>query len=364
MKQLTFVKADDGAVIVASETGEQYSLDIDEALTSAVRQQPSARRVSGVSPAEVQRLIRAGHPLEEVARLTQADIEDVRRFEGPVLAEREFILESAMRVTIVLNPSDSHSHHSSFGAVISDRLTHLGASNVRWSSWRDEVEGWMVALEFVANSVAHHALWSYDHKKFVLEPRNTDATQLSKNGQFGDTLIPKLRAVATGDSEARFDSGAFETVDDEPIDSPFGQQPSADSLSGPTLTAVEDTPRETVVLDETHFAQPQVAEEARNTIEEAAIAREQSPVDFGQTADLLDALRRRRGERLDDSPLVDTAPYTPDQLNDAPEPSDSESENEGASEEAVTPPPPSAKGKRAQMPSWDDIVFGTKGDEE
>ena len=87
-----------------------------------------------------------------------------------------------------------------------------------------------------------------------------------------------------------------------------------------------------------------------------------------ETADLLEALRRRRGQR-EPAPTVDDeedpAPAGPapiatlfDQATDLPEP---------AEEPAPAPAEPSdttgRRRRRNAMPSWDEIVFGARTDE-
>ena len=103
-----------------------------------------------------------------------------------------------------------------------------------------------------------------------------------------------------------------------------------------------------------------------------------------QTADLLEALRRRRGEReaantwTDDDPMADH-PSSGSAQTDA---RSSEAREPGRArlvdvpldafddDEATTAPQPvpvaraSAKKGRTAMPSWDEIVFGARSDDD
>jgi hypothetical protein len=105
---------------------------------------------------------------------------------------------------------------------------------------------------------------------------------------------------------------------------------------------------------------------------------------MNQTADLLDALRRRRGEReaavYEDDPfdtdLTSTGiriVETPiDEVEDAPEAPvtqktapPSSARNTGAQPSARnTGSQPRARKGRTAMPSWDEIVFGARPDDD
>lgn len=366
MDELKFVRVENSKLIVSDDAGELHRVPVDDMLVSAIRQIARSGHQSKASPKEIQSLIRAGKSASEVASITGADLDDVERFEAPVVAEREFVLENALRVTLVLNPADSHANFSSFGAVIQDHLDELHAADIAWTAWKDEALGWIISLAFTSRDVAHHALWLFDHKKNVLTPHNNDATSLSKQGTVGDRLIPKLRAVDVANSADRFDSGAFASID-----------------ASPTLSPVEDTHREEIVPDNDAFEEPLEEFERRQIIEERAVSREDASVDYGQTADLLDALRKRRGERdsqpqptiaVTDPPVApefdtDVIPagrLNPTQPLDEGYPQPAAVEDVQGQDEAS----PNDSGKvgakrgRQGMPSWDDILFGTKSDED
>lgn len=346
MHDLKVIGVEDGALIAATESGERFRLLIDDVLQSHVRrsrQEPS--NGPKLSPREVQAHIRGGLSAEEVATLTGADLEYIQRFEGPVLAEREHIVGAALSVQVLtaIEPGMDEDD-STFGAAIRARLESLGASDERWTSWKEAGGGWTVKLSFTASNVDHDARWSFEPKRQALAPLNSEAVTLSKQGELPTALIPRLRAVEREDAhpdESRFDSGAFNfrNADD----------------SGDFSPHIEIAPR------------PQSSSKAAAA---AAVNRaEDAGAQSNQTADLLEALRKRRGEResahrpSDESParptprLVDV-PLDIDDLpsNDLPTPP----------EPAPSVPSPSSRAKRgrAAMPSWDEIVFGAKSDED
>lgn len=93
--------ADDGAhVLMVNGDGTRFRLPLDEALRAAVRQdRPRLGQlqieVGGLRPREVQALIRSGLSTQEVADRSGWTVEKVRKFEVPVLAEREYVANLA-----------------------------------------------------------------------------------------------------------------------------------------------------------------------------------------------------------------------------------------------------------------------------
>mgnify|MGYP003489682759 FL=1 len=211
MQELQFARREDDALIVTNDAGEQFRIAIDEYLISEMKQVARPQR-SGprVKPREIQSLIRAGKTRAEVVAATGADESDVERHEGPVLAERQHILDSALIVPVRAQGDHDDDTPQTFGGVINARLSGLGADTIVWTAWRDQTDGWMISLAFRSREVDHKAIWSFEHRKAILAPLTSDAVTLSQQGEVGDRLIPKLRAVDSPERTERFDSGAFD----------------------------------------------------------------------------------------------------------------------------------------------------------
>lgn len=344
MQDLKVVGVEDNALVAVSDEGDRFRVVIDAVMQTKLRQMQSTRSSDQrVSPREIQALIRAGMSREEVAAATGASTEDVERYELPVLAERDFVLTSALAVKVHLPEA---AEIDTFGAMIRVRLSDLNARGERWVAWRDQDRGWMVKLEFTANDVDHDARWTFDSRSNSLHPVNADATSMSKGGELKGPLIPRLRAVDTTQPDSsRFDSGAFTFAEDV-----------ADSTDVNPIADVATSPIQ--------LSSPQATE--------AAIHREPEPEhNPADTEDLLDRLRQRRGEA---TPAPEFDPYAPHD-DEASDVTMLEAVPEFAPDEAPEPlqdtqpiatadiPGPRRKG-RAQMPSWDEIVFGTKSDED
>ncbi len=363
MQDLAVIGVEDGSLVLSSESGDRFRIAIDDTLTSTLRRAtpPSA---SGRKPAprDIQAQIRAGMSAEDVAALTGAPLEYVERFEGPVLAEREFIVESALNVPVhTALDIDPMSQGSTFGSVIRDRLHDLGASDERWASWKEAEGGWVVKLAFTADEIDHDARWRYEPKKSALAPLNGEAHTLSQQGELPNGLIPRLRAVG-GDERAsnssRFDSGAFD------------------------VRTTGELGRDTAAPAEASF----FGRISESSPEVAAAAIKRAPVEeieSTQTADLLEALRRRRGEREAASSWTDDDPMSDHPSSGSPQtdgrsfdPRDTgrvhlvdiplDPFDDGVATTAPQPLAPRAAAKkgRTAMPSWDEIVFGARSDDD
>lgn len=306
MDELRVVRREDGSLILANELGEEYRLAIDEALVQEARLAlPRATSSVPVRPREIQALLRAGKTRAEVAAETGLEEGDVERFEEPVRAEKRYMLDLAHAVVVRTDPAQSGGSPSAnadddqrFGQVIAERLVALGNTTSEWRSWRDEETGWLIGLTFDSRDDMHDAIWSFDHKKRVLSPLTLDATNLSKLGEIGDRLIPKLRAV---------DNAQQERQEQAPFD--------PDGLLAPT-EEVEPLPRDAAPPADEANAEPENPDaeyERRREIDHLAIKTTGDEAqDLSQTADLLDALRRRRGERSREAEATTTAAESDD----------------------------------------------------
>jgi len=354
MENVTIVGTEDDLLILATGSGARFALAIDDVLHREIRRarrrdEADTPRVY-VSPREIQAHIRSGLSAAETAELLGVGVEEVEKFEGPVLAEREHMVGQALAVPVLIGSDVEPDAQPTFGTAIRTKLAEVGASAERWASWKEE-SGWIIKLEFTAAEVSHDARWSFDPRRSALAPLNADATQLSRQGSLPEGLIPRLRAVEADRPESpykddtRFDSGAF----------------------GPRL----------LPAPEADLEEPSGPERSDPAAQAAAMNRapDQSTTS-AETADLLEALRRRRGQREsaptapDEREAEDSAP-SPISLFDALE-DDLESEPESSSS-PTSPASPSAQDagrdsgsrrrRRNAMPSWDEIVFGARTDD-
>jgi hypothetical protein len=343
MEQLKVIGTEDDRLVLATESGERFSLAVDDVLRTELRKSRRDRdgdaQAARPSPREIQSHIRAGLSAEEVASLLGARVEDVVRFEGPVLAEREHMVGQALAVPVLLGGDFESDGNPTFGSAVRTKLAEAGATGERWTSWKEHT-GWIVKLEFTAGEVDHDARWGFDPRRSTLSPQNSDAIQLSRQGSLPDGLIPRLRALETvpAKDDSRFDSGAF----------------------GPRK------------LPEADLESPDLPSPTAPAVQQAAIKRaDDSVATSAETADLLEALRRRRGQREPLPGSEETASsrsHSPVALFDALEPGYDESPADEPDDTPfdIAPSAVAEAGRRkgrTSMPSWDEIVFGARTDD-
>ncbi len=106
MRELRFERlSDDGThFVLADSRGVEYSLAVDEGLAAAARrglQRTSAKAAPGsITPRDIQSLIRQGLGIDEVASRTGLAVDFVQRFAEPVMAEMDFVIQRARRLSI------------------------------------------------------------------------------------------------------------------------------------------------------------------------------------------------------------------------------------------------------------------------
>ena len=188
MQELRIVAvSEDGsyAVLAVPGRGGRFSLPIDDRLRIVARGQFSRLAQyeieveSPLRPKEIQDRIRAGETAEEIADAAGVPIERVRRFEGPVLAERSYRAQEAQGATI-RRPGDS-GPGPRLGDIVAERLGMLGIDpeEVQWDSRKRGDSTWQVQLMFTVGGRPQLAEWSFDPRRRHVSPASEEAARLS-----------------------------------------------------------------------------------------------------------------------------------------------------------------------------------------
>ena len=198
MHQLRLVAvSEDGsyAILAVPGRGGRFSLPIDDRLRAVARGQFSRLAQYEIEvenplrPKEIQDRIRAGETAEEIADAAGVPIDRVRRFEGPVLAEREFRAQEAQRAT-VRSPGDS-GPGPRLGEVVAERLVELGVvpDDALWDSRKRADGNWQVQLAFTMGGRPQMAEWIFDPRRRHVSPDDDDAARLC----LSDEELPAMR---------------------------------------------------------------------------------------------------------------------------------------------------------------------------
>ncbi|MEI7032881.1 septation protein SepH [Streptomyces pratensis] len=339
------VSNDGTRLVLKAADSTEYTLPIDERLRAAVRNdrarlgQIEIEVESHLRPRDIQARIRAGASAEEVAQFAGIPVDRVRRFEGPVLAERAFMAERA-RKTPVRRPGENTGPQ--LGEAVQERLLLRGADKetVQWDSWRRDDGTWEVLLVYRVAGEPHAASWTYDPPRRLVQAVDDEARSLI--GETDDVAAPEpsfpfVPRIARLPRDRPLDR-ALDRQIERPAPSPIepeeyvsasaGERDSLTSL----LEAVPSFRGDMVVPERPTQPEPPALEPA---VEEAeADEPPAAAASAGAGSAYADVLMPRAvaGHR--------------DRLTGT---TDRQAEADG-----VRP------GRRAAVPSWDEIVFGTR----
>jgi hypothetical protein len=290
---------------------------------------------SHLRPRDIQARIRAGASAEEVAQLAGIPVDRVRRFEGPVLAERAFMAERA-RKTPVRRPGENTGPQ--LGEAVQERLTLRGAEKdtVQWDSWRRDDGTWEVLLVYRVAGEPHSASWTYDPPRRLVQAVDDEARALI--GETDDTIasqepsFPFVPRIARLPRDRPLDRALDRQMERPPVPSAEPEEGGGerDSLTS-LLEAVPSFRGDMVVPERPAPPEPPATEPVQEPEAEEPVAPAASAGAGSAYADVL-MPRSVAGHR--------------DRLTGT---TDRQAEADG-----VRP------GRRAAVPSWDEIVFGTR----
>ena len=404
MSELQFVRVEGDSIVVKSPDGVEFQLPVDDILRGELRQTASPRKTqSNLSPRAIQDAIRAGKTVQELSDEFDTDAAYIEKFAQPVLDELLHVIASAKSVRINLaGDRFTDVTQIDFGDLIESRLSATGGEAIVWSSKRQDLTTWLVTVKYQLASGNGHATWSFDPRKLTLSPENEAALTLSSAEPLSDGPIPRLRPVSSEAPKKAPVELARET--EKPQENLFENQTSAP-------VQVEGAAKSQQATEKIEVPSRSTIKEAiaRATVDAAVDPQSEaaaSPSDvvgeaLPDPANLLDALRRKRREREDSEPdalphkasgaarplipLTEPEPVTtsiriindetlaeaeasqlpqtePEDLPNEPTTVTAEIDVVQIVEETAQPKPEAKKG-RAGIPSWDEIVFGTKTDD-
>lgn len=399
MRELTLGGIHDNSeyLVLLDSDGERYTVRIDEALRSAVRRDSPALGLLGsntdrsLSPKEIQSLLRSGASAESIAEHSNMSIEHVRRYESPVRAERAHVARQALTFRTGRGSEDT------LADLVTARLSARGVdAEPRWDAWRRADGTWTLQVEFSAGSRARTATWHLDVPSRVARAEDDEARWLSDADEPSTTTPgrPRLTSVRSHvfDVEAaaqrplapRAERGA---VHDLPGAAPAASAGALSEAQIDELNArrgIPASPEQSPwrsLSQAAQEAQPQHhvghgGAAGNDVLPTEEVEYVEGPDDLAHDpAAGVDDEDREAHEQLD--PTRDphaSAPETDRDEEDereeqAPESAPAPGGPEDQGEPELTPlpgfqaevaQPKKPKKGRSSIPSWDDIVFGSK----
>lgn len=351
-------------LILATPDGTEHRLAITEMVRAAVRRDRPAleqlkNEASGfLPPREIQAQIRAGRTAEEVALDADIPLVQVRRYEGPVLAERAFVATTARNTRLDEDPGSP-----TLGEIVTDRLAHRGVDfhTLEWDAYRSEAHGWIIHATFAADGEDKVARWTFDAAQSLLHAIESEARWLSETSISDSPIARRLTSVHAGVYD----------VENEPA-TPLTEPEPADSTD--ELLAQLDTARGTRLH---HTAEDQEGpDEGTGYGRLYSLNSAVSPQPATHDA-VVDPPVSQSELAVPDEPGPTLAGVAPAAQADQSEPDADPAEfvahvesqdpelladifGGEPDETAVVRPGRKGKKQRTRMPSWDEIMFGAK----
>ncbi|MEO8776235.1 MAG: septation protein SepH [Candidatus Nanopelagicales bacterium] len=216
MRELAFAGlTDDGDLLLTAGDGQQFSLGVDDRLAAAVRgDRPRLGQLSialdGVSPRDIQTRVRHGQSPDEVAEQSGIPLERVLRFAGPPLAEREHVAGLA-RQTEVRRPQGD----AALEQLVTATLDAAGVMSApQWDSWRREDGRWTVLVTWTGGGdqlALGAATWTFDSTGRTLVADDDGSRCLQGEQAAADSSdVGRLLRVVADDSDVDVTGGPVE----------------------------------------------------------------------------------------------------------------------------------------------------------
>ncbi|PSK84214.1 Protein of unknown function (DUF3071) [Murinocardiopsis flavida] len=179
--------SEDGTYLVLATAGRgtRFMLPVDDRLRAAVRGQFSRlgqyeiEVENPLRPKEIQARIRSGETAESISEVSGIPIERVRWFEGPVLQEREYIAQQAQRASV--RRQGEATPGPLLGDLVTDRVGghQLETGDAAWDAWKREDNTWQLRLSYLARGEARVAHWIYEPRRRSVTAFDEEADRFS-----------------------------------------------------------------------------------------------------------------------------------------------------------------------------------------
>ena len=238
--RLTGKTEDGNHLALVDNEGNNYSVRISDNLRATVNQPrltsvPASDASETMSVREIQRRLRAGESFEQVAREGQITVDKVERFSGPIMQEREYILDRARELVM---RKDAYRSDLTFSDVALAKLSPRGVDidQISWNTWRLPDGIWHIELHFPNRDGSGVATWNFDMTRRALEASDDNGAWL-----LDEELAARPTATAIIHSEPTHPSRIEDPIRDIPrIAELF--EPVEEKQETPRLAVIRETP--------------------------------------------------------------------------------------------------------------------------
>ncbi|WP_193315376.1 septation protein SepH [Nostocoides sp. F2B08] len=332
-------------LLLSDGDGGRYLLPLDESLKAAARRdRPRLGQLQieidgAIRPREVQTLMRTGLTPEEIADRTGWSVERIRRYEAPVLAEREYAANLAQQVYV-----RGGSSPLTLGNRVARRLHDRGVdpAATAWDSVRSEEGNWTVTATFAAGGRERTASWYFDMAGRTVVAADDEARWLSEDDTPAGPIPAPHPPQPSDHSVAVFD-----------VEADGGVSPSRRELP-PPIDLMQAMREGSSVRSRRRRRRAPSPSDVPLDQPDDALPLEEMGYDPATMGDPPGARGPHPDDTADESPGDSGTPGEPQGHADRPEPDGPEAPPESGTGHRRP------KSKRPSVPSWDDIMFGTK----
>lgn len=331
MKELELLgpHTDGSQLVFTDKDGERYLIVVDDALKAAIRRgeiklESMPKQGSQLRPREIQQLLRAGMAPAEIASTYDVELERISRFEAPIIAERNFVINRALTSAVGTEPDSPQ-----LGDLVIDRLATRGveAQSLSWSALREDENPWELHLTFIQAAKEYHASWQVSNRGTLIKALDDEGRWLT------ETTAPAPANVTQFPEQADHSPNIpGEPASGEDIDK---------LLDGLAAQRGRRVPLE-YVDDEEEETKPSLLRipGVKKSKPAEPVAEQPSADSVGETRESADSAESEKdAERTSTLPGFDNVEKKEEEPKKAPR-----------------------KTKRRSVPSWDEIVFGTRND--
>lgn len=355
MQDLTLVglTEDKSKLVLVSDSGAEFTLPADARLRAALRGdharlgQLEIQMDSALRPRDIQARIRAGETPEAVAQAAQTTVDRIMGYATPVLAERAHVAERAQRASVRRRNGEGPARLLEDAVAEELRSRNVDPGSVAWDAWRREDGRWALVAEFRDGDRTRKAEFVFDAPGRYVVAEDDDARRLVGEQPVRKAAEARERAPRGTSGQRRLSAVGGE--DELPL--------GTDAIELVTGASAADVGPEQLTLDDAEDLSPH-----ERTVDLSGTARElrrrpdPTATPTGDADWMATQASGRRGAPAAQGGLRPVP-------REAADPAvDDAAEHEGATAQAGAEEPAprkgGRKGRRASVPSWDEIMFG------
>jgi len=307
---------------------------------------------SVLRPRDIQARIRSGESPETVAAAAQTSVDRIMGFATPVLAERAYVAEQALKASVRRRAGDGPVSH--LGEAVAERLRarDIDPASVSWDSWRREDGRWTLVADYLSGESTRHAEFVYDTGGRYVVAEDDESRWLIGERSTSHGPQPRPSRTASAPTRRRPMAAVDEQLPlgDDAIELVTGRAPAREQ-DEPTVDLTETATSVRAVDDLPAQETPAAPAADADWIATQASERPAAP----ESA----ALPEPEDDTATEAPAPVDSLFSGPRAVETASPEDSSEAHPDADGEETAQPRRQGKSRRASVPSWDEIMFGS-----